>query len=286
MFRIHTSGDGADGYAFLTAQEVAPCGFALGEAPQAVRGLAPTSVRASTFIAARDRRYPPELAFDGDPATAWNEAAHGHGRGEWIEASFDTLTEFQRVTVSTGWDHVSGHGEDLFLGNAHLRRVKLQVDGHTVARLDVAEDDREVTFEHLHAVGSTVRLVAEAVWPGARWSDLCIAEVAVEGVPRPAAVPSAATTPSARAETGGADENDAGRCLYQTYTSFHLRPTETVTRAGSEEVGSNPEVRVLRASSTLRGGDGIFYVRLLDGSEREGWMFIPLRDLGPGCPQI
>jgi hypothetical protein len=288
MFHLSMPGDGAEGYAFLTAQEVAPCGLDTGTpAPLRVsHPVTPTAVHASSFIAARDRQYPPELAFDGDPATAWNEAARGSGAGEWIEASFDTPTEFRRVTLTTGWDRVSGHGEDLFTGNSHLRRVSLQVDGRTVGTLDVAEDDREVTFEHLHAVGSTVRLVAEAVWPGARWSDLCIAEITIEGTLRQT-VASPPPRPSSDDETGaGGDDADQSRCLYQTYTSFHLRPTETVTRVGSEEVATNPQVRVLRAGTTLRGRDGIFYVRFLDGSEREGWMFIPLRDLGPGCPQI
>lgn len=102
--------------------------------------------------------------------------------------------------------------------------------------------------------------------------------------------PDGRVTPAAsvvrRRDEAGGDDADQSRCLYQTYTSFHLRPTETVTRVGSEEVATNPQVRVLRAGTTLRGRDGIFYVRFLDGSEREGWMFIPLRDLGPGCPQI
>ncbi|MBK6533724.1 MAG: hypothetical protein IPF99_30305 [Deltaproteobacteria bacterium] len=288
MFHLSMPGDGAEGYAFLTAQEVAPCGLDTGTpAPLRVsHPVTPTAVHASSFIAARDRQYPPELAFDGDPGDGVERGRPWLWRGRVDRGVVRHTDRSRRVTLTTGWDRVSGHGEDLFTGNSHLRRVSFQVDGRTVGTPDVAEDDREVTFEHLHAVGSTVRLVAEAVWPGARWSDLCIAEITIEGTLRQT-VASPPPRPSSDDETGaGGDDADQSRCLYQTYTSFHLRPTETVTRVGSEEVATNPQVRVLRAGTTLRGRDGIFYVRFLDGSEREGWMFIPLRDLGPGCPQI
>ncbi len=288
MFHVTVPFDGAEGYVFLTVPELSPCGIGIGAPTRPRVGLpvSPTNVRASTFVSAGDRRYPPQFAFDGDPSTAWNEAGHGPGMGEWIEASFDTPTEFRRITLTTGWDRISGHGEDLFTGNSHLRRVSLQVDGRTVSTMDVAADDREVTFERLHAVGSTVRLFADAVWPGTHWSDLCIAEIVIEGTPRPAAAPSV-QRPTSDGATGSRDEGvGRGGCVYQTHSAFHLRPTETVTRLGSQLITTNPPVRVVRPGATLRGSEGIFYVRFLDGSARGGWIFIPLEELGPGCPQF
>lgn len=43
-------------------------------------------------------------------------------------------------------------------------------------------------------------------------------------------------------------------------------------------------LQVLRGNGMRRGSEGMFYVRFLDGTDREGWMFIPLHELGPGVP--
>lgn len=193
LFRMRVRDSGDEGYAFLTERELSPCGIEVGLSPRRnVARLTPSTVRASSHIVLRDRQYPPILAFDGDRSTAWNEGAPGHGQGEWIEAAFATPARIRRIVLTTGWDDISRRGEDLFTGNAHLRRVVLEVDGQPLRTLEVAADDREITFERLNVIGSTVRIVAADTWPGTRWADFCIAEVSIEGALQPSA-----TAPSA-----------------------------------------------------------------------------------------
>jgi hypothetical protein len=73
--------------------------------------------------------------------------------------------------------------------------------------------------------------------------------------------------------------------VYDSHSVFHLRATPVVSREGAEEIATNPQIAVLRGGGLRRGSEGLFYVRFLDGTDREGWMFIPLHELGPDCPQ-
>ena len=74
-------------------------------------------------------------------------------------------------------------------------------------------------------------------------------------------------------------------CIYATHSVFHLRVTPVESREGAEEIATNPRIAVLRGGGLRRGSEGMFFVRFLDGTAREGWMFIPLYELPPGCPQ-
>lgn len=64
---------------------------------------------------------------------------------------------------------------------SHLRQVRLRLAPGVVEERDVGEDEREVAFDGLDVMTDTVRIEAMRVWPGARWADLCIGEVMIEG---------------------------------------------------------------------------------------------------------
>lgn len=183
----------------------------------------------------------------------------------------------QRVRVTTGWNHTSPRGEDLFTANSHLRRVRLVLGPRTRVERDVGADEREVVFDGLDAETATVRIEAVSVWPGTRWADLCIGEVSIEGealANGPVAVPSAEESPR--------DEGDGSRpCTYATHDRFHLRASPSASRAGAVEITTNPVVELLHAERLRRGHERMFRVRLPDG--REGWMFVPEGDVPAGC---
>jgi hypothetical protein len=73
-------------------------------------------------------------------------------------------------------------------------------------------------------------------------------------------------------------------CVFATRSAFHLRAVEAVSREGSEEIATQPRVRLLFAGRLRRGSEHSFYVRLLDGTRRHGWMFITPGDLSAECP--
>lgn len=244
------------------------------------RVLPPDSVRASSFIrnARQHNPHPPEHAFDNDPRTAWNENSPGPGDGEWIEAQFRRPMRVHRIRIATGWDASSARHGDLFSLNSHLRVVRFTMDGGISRTIDVGEEQRTVVVEGLDIVTRRVRIDAISVWPGTHWEDLCISDGAIEG-----------EEPETSAPTGLREEHDddsegvAAGCFYQTRTSFHLRPHEARTRQGSEPIDTNPRVRLVRRGSLSRGSEGSFFVQLLDGTGREGWIFIPRSELDPSC---
>ena len=141
------------------------------------------SVRASSELRSRSNQFAPRMAFDGDPDTAWGEGVSGHGAGEWIEANFDDPCEISRLEIATGYDAVSNQHGDLFHLNAHVRRLRVEVDGRVVRRIDILESQRQIVLTDL-GIGRSVRLVAEQVWPGTRWDDLHISEVSIATRPR------------------------------------------------------------------------------------------------------
>lgn len=83
--------------------------------------------------------------------------------------------------MSTGWDHVSARYGDLFFANAHFRAIRLEFEDGRTVRGVVGHDQRRYTFTGLDHVSSFVRIVAEEVYEGTRFADLCISEVVVEG---------------------------------------------------------------------------------------------------------
>lgn len=161
--------------------------------------LVPTRFTASSFISNGRNQYAPDRAFDGDPATTWTEAARGPGDGEWLQATFATPQHIERVRITPGWNHTSPRGEDLFIANSHLRRVRLVLGPNTTIERDVSPGEREVVINGLDAETTTVRIEALSVWPGTRWADLCIGDVVIEGEPLadgPVAVPSPPAGPN------------------------------------------------------------------------------------------
>lgn len=245
--------------------------------------LTPTSVSASSFISNRRSQHAPERAFDGDPATAWNENESGPGDGSWIGATFSGEVTVRRVTLTTGYDSISQRHGDLFGLNSHLRRVRISFDGGHAVERDVGEDQRTLVLDGLDVRTRTLRIEAISVWAGTRWADLCISEVTIEGDDARGSHGEPGAAQPRGAQLGRGDSS-AARCTYATHTSFHLRAAPSVGRDGAEEIRSLPVVEVLGAGELRRGRDRIFNVRLLDGSGREGWMFIPTQELGADCP--
>jgi hypothetical protein len=144
--------------------------------------LTPLAVTASSSFSSGDgsRHYPPEDAFDGNPATAWNNGDGGPGRGQWLEVRFDGPRGVERIRMGAGFDPESGRG-DAFPRNSHVKRVRILFDGgHPLVR-DVGNDDRVAVFENVGVTATTVRFVFEDVWEGTRWPQLAISEITIEG---------------------------------------------------------------------------------------------------------
>lgn len=110
---------------------------------------------------------------------------------------------------------------------------------------------------------------------------------AVDVMDAPAAVFPTGDVPSGAVPTSdaGAPVAPAG-CIYPSHSTFHLRSRAVFSSAGAAEIVNRPRIEVLQGTRMQRGPEGMFHVRLLDDSAREGWMFIPLFELPPECSSV
>jgi hypothetical protein len=162
-------------------------------APASLVILKPTSVSASSAMRRPPNDvHPAEHAFDGSLKTAWNEDAPGPGRGEWIEAKFASPRRIEQIRMTTGF-----LTKDLFAKNAHVKRLKLSLDGTVVQTIDVKADQKWLTIPSLDASATTVRFTVDDVYEGTTWQDLCISEIEIYGADAANAPKASAAPPSA-----------------------------------------------------------------------------------------
>ncbi len=145
----------------------------------------PVNSDASSDLTAADKNdYSASRAFDGKSGTAWCEGNDGIGKGEWLEFTLAPGTQVDHLVVATGFDKQSPAEGNLFVRNAHVKKLRVVVDNSEVAVVNVKSSERSVTIPiGTHAV--TVHLEFLEVWPpqadGNRraFDDLCINEIRV-----------------------------------------------------------------------------------------------------------
>ncbi|MCC7537114.1 MAG: hypothetical protein IT379_12910 [Deltaproteobacteria bacterium] len=144
--------------------------------------IQPSYVSASSELR-EGRRYvhAARNAFDGRNDTAWGEGAIGSGAGQWIEATLPSRRLVQRIEIVPGFDKWHPRSGDLFFRNAHLRRFRLRFDDGTVLARHVEHGSRSHVVAGLQEWTRRVRLEVDEVWPGTRWEDLQISEIALYG---------------------------------------------------------------------------------------------------------
>jgi hypothetical protein len=132
--------------------------------------------------------YGSDNLVDGDPATAWNEAAAGDGTGEWVEVVLPGPAEVSRVLLWNGYQK-----EGVFETNNRVAQLRLDLAGRNfiVELLDVRGPQAVDFPEPVHT--DRVRLVIERVYPGNRYNDAALSDLQVYG---PRAAPTAITPPA------------------------------------------------------------------------------------------
>lgn len=225
-------------------------------APAAVYpAITPASISASSLWIRGRERHPGEHAFDGTDNTAWNEGTPGPGTGEWIQANFNERQRIRTLRMKTGWDHVTAHQEDLFAANSHFQRIRLEFDDGQSVRAEVRNDQREYTFTGLDHVSSSVRIVAEAVYPGTRWQDLCISEVVITGERVPFPPPAEG---EARVEVG--DDACTLRASAQRVTATCARGAIACTEVARADIAPMPGDEVVSLCTATTGLERAFMV--------------------------
>jgi hypothetical protein len=166
----------------LTLLNARGIGWFAGPEPEPVPGapveIAVVAVRASSSLpSSGDVTYGPENLIDGDPTSAWNEAASGAGVGEWVELILERTVPVTRLLI---W-------------NGYQKGAQFE-DNARVAVVDIDLGDRTLTAELLDVRGpqavdlpdpiaaDRIRLTIRRVHEGERYGDAAISEIEVYGV--------------------------------------------------------------------------------------------------------
>jgi hypothetical protein len=132
-------------------------------------------VKASSFVVESVLaygRYHPLMAIDGDPATAWNEAAKGPGLGEWIEIAFDTPITADAIHLMPGY-----YATQWYQKNNRIKSLEIALDGKTIqAELTDGMDEKTIKLEK-ETTFSRIRLMIKDIYKGTAYDDTCLAEI-------------------------------------------------------------------------------------------------------------
>ncbi|CAN5361899.1 hypothetical protein BH23ACT9_BH23ACT9_16290 [soil metagenome] len=138
----------------------------------------PSGLRLNSAVASSSLPdHPPSMAIDGDPATAWTEAAEGPGTEEWIEVVLEQPASILRVLIWNG----DQRDDVRFSENGRASAVRLEIADRQfrVALRDITGPQAIELTEPVTA--RSVRIVIEDATPGSRYNDLAISEIVIEG---------------------------------------------------------------------------------------------------------
>jgi len=157
--------------------------------------MAATPKASSEAVSQEDGKRSASLAFDGLLATSWAEGDSGNGEGSWLELSFDRPTDITSVSIWPG--DLSGRDSKIReTPRPRLATLSIDTGGEEPLTKDIRfEDPAELGPIRLDvpidAPGAkSVRITVNAIHDGGIYSDLHIAEMAVNflGGPQPKAV--------------------------------------------------------------------------------------------------
>lgn len=150
--------------------------------PRGVAAVAPSPLPVEALSASSSLpgggsvAYGPENLVDGDPATAWNEGAAGSGAAEWVLLQLREPAPVRRLLVWNGYQKGAEFGD-----NARVRTLRIELGGRTFA-VDLLDTQGPQAVDLPGPVpAASVRLVIDAVYPGERYQDAALSEVAVLG---------------------------------------------------------------------------------------------------------
>lgn len=139
----------------------------------------------SILPASKHSDYIPANALDGLSSTCWAEGADNNGIGEWVKLTFPSEVTVTRIGIIPGYDwYADDEVGDRFSINLRAKRIKLEFSDGSSQIINV-EDSRRMQYFNLSEVKTRfVRLVIENVHSAnARWQDLCISEIEIQGIP-------------------------------------------------------------------------------------------------------
>jgi hypothetical protein len=125
--------------------------------------------------------YEAANTLDGRPTTAWNSHGEkdGPGPGITLTYTFDEPVALRSIRVANGYQKDRGDGAtfDLYDANSRLREVRVVTDGGEWT-WELADKRAPQVLREDFGTPSSVTIEIVSVWPGSRFSDVGVSEVA------------------------------------------------------------------------------------------------------------
>ncbi len=133
-------------------------------------------VTASSTLQDADGKHPADLAFDGLLGTGWAEAEMGVGGGTWVEVDLGSATKIDTVSL---WGGNLAKGERTFKEYGRPKLVQVHVDGQKVGEAVRLQSEMTRVDLSVEVTGRTLRLEFVEAFEGGVYTDMFVAEVAV-----------------------------------------------------------------------------------------------------------
>jgi hypothetical protein len=119
--------------------------------------------------------------LDGNTRTAWNNhsAARGSGAGETLTYRFSSSVHLVRIDLVNGYAKTA----ELRADNGRIRGVVILTDRRTL-RATLSDTASRQRLDRDFGMTSEVTLRVTSIYPGARYTDLALTEIAFWAAPR------------------------------------------------------------------------------------------------------
>ena len=151
------------------------------------RNLTPFATTSASSHLPTDRggQYQSWMATDGALETSWVEGVAGPGIGEWFMLTFPSAVEISHVDLDVGCDS----DVEIFYANNRIKRATLIFSNGEQIDVTLPDFRGMQTIDLAYIFGPNietifVKLVIQEVYPGSKYDDTCLAEIAVWGTMR------------------------------------------------------------------------------------------------------
>lgn len=140
--------------------------------------IIPAKVTASSILpSSKDGSYAAENILSSNLSTAWVEGTQSNGVGEWLEFAFNETQQFNSIRICNGYQKSRG----IYNNNARAKTLALVFANGESQRVNL--NDTMGCFDYpLSGESDRIKLVVEAIYPGAKWQDLAISHIQFLGV--------------------------------------------------------------------------------------------------------
>ena len=156
---------------------------------RATAAPAPVQVDSRSISASASSELPPDGSvtysigntLDGDTRTAWNShgAVDGNGVGETLTYQFSRPVQLARIALMNGYAKTA----ELRADNGRIRGVVILTD-HRTLKATLSDTTSRQRLDRDFGLTRKVTLRVTSIYPGARYTDLALTEIAFWAVPR------------------------------------------------------------------------------------------------------